>query len=118
MAMTSKRAKLGIVASGAFAALGFFLAPPQWPAIGIAALCGVIWGFVFTASQGEDLSFARIFAQMLVFCGWFLAEHKFSVKHDGVVGFGAVLQYIGVAYVTGAAFFWVYLGRRNKKNTG
>jgi hypothetical protein len=53
MAVTIKRARYTGWACGVLALSGFLLAPPVWPALGIATFCGVLSGYILIRAFKE-----------------------------------------------------------------
>jgi len=116
VAVSIKRIKFIGLTCGAFAVLGFFLAPPQWPALGIAAICGILYGVICVWAREERN--VAVVAYLPVFFGFLICRYAYFGKAATSVEIGYVCQFLGAALFIGCALITICLAKQNEKQKG
>ena len=117
MPLTIKRAKITLLASAALATIGLFMVKPQWPAIEIALISGVLSSVILIADIRKKGTQLGPFAAFPLVLGILIAQHSFSAKLAGRGEWGNMMQLFGIAMINAVGISFIYLLKQNEKKT-
>ena len=93
---------------------GFTMAPPQWVAIGVAVITGLLYALVFIVMKEKQKPLIGLAVIPVIFGSLILRQIR-NTKLEGLAAYGGALQFSGVALAFGSFAIGCYLIYRNEK---